>query len=79
MVLIFATDELLEMQAMSPRIVSTMVGQWTWRMLLARSTLSVFDSVYKFIHGHGMDDMVSFPLEVKLEFASARNLAPYIA
>ena len=48
-VLIFATDELLET---SPRIVSIMVGQWTWRMLLARSTLSVFDSVYKFIR-HG--------------------------
>ena len=37
-VLVFATDELLAMEVTSPRIVSIMVGQWTWRTLLARST-----------------------------------------
>jgi len=74
--LLFATDELLELDQVTPRVVSIMVGQWTSRMLLARATLSIFDAVYRFIHAHGLDDVTDFPPKVKLEFAAARNLGP---
>ena len=52
--LIKATDELLEMEKVTVDLVASVVGGWTYRMLVRRGALSIFQEVYKFLHAKPM-------------------------
>ena len=74
--LIFATNELLNLSLVTLNLVETIVGGWTWRMLLARGSLSVFHEIYKWMHTVSRDTLLVLPPKVRRELAAARNLAP---
>ncbi len=71
------TAALLASNSCTGNAMSQLVGRWTWAMLAARPSLSVFNSVYRFIECAG-GKFFSIWNSVKAELATAVGLAPLL-
>ena len=77
--LFHATSALVTAGRGSAQTVSMVVGHWTWKMLVNRPLLSVFDTVYGFIRahwGHRFEVVELWP-SVRAELLAAAHLLPF--
>jgi len=75
--LLRATETVIARKAVSGKLLSSLVGSWTWFMLIHRPLLSVFRSVYRFICCAGNETWSLWPSVVR-ELRTAIGLAPLL-
>ena len=62
----------------SPHEVERLIGGWTWRMVLCRPCLAVFDKVYAFVRSGRHLDVADLPPEVRWELEAAVRLRGFM-
>lgn len=75
--LLRATQSVISRKAVSGKLLSSLVGSWTWVMLIHRPLLSIFRSVYRFILCAGNETWWLWPSVVS-ELRTAMGLAPLL-
>lgn len=73
--MVYGTEELISMDSVPVAWVHSVLGIWTYYMLLRRAALSVFRSIYRYVEDYHPEQVIVTPLDVKLELAGARHLA----
>lgn len=75
--LVKRTEKILNVKRCSSKVMSSIIGSWTWFLLIRRSVLSVLSHVYKFINQEFLF-AAKFTKMVANELNMLINLSPFL-